>query len=86
MTCSQCHIRNFGMHDYSRSGERRSEQGHAEGAEQAARDAQLPDHPDDALGGVHARLPAAPGVPRQDDFEQFLGADAAKGLTCPLAK
>ena len=37
MTCSQCHIRNFGMHDYGDPANVDPDEGHAEGAEQGAR-------------------------------------------------
>ena len=51
MTCSQCHIRNFGMHDYGDPANVDPIEGRAEGAEPRDRDAELPDRSDDALGG-----------------------------------
>ena len=84
MTCSQCHIRNFGMHDYGDPANIDPTAGRAEDAEQGDRDAQLPDRPERALGGVHARVPAPPGVPRRSSTStEFLSADAAKGLDLP---
>ena len=88
MTCSQCHIRNFGMHDYSDPANVDPSAGVPKAPNHAIADAELPDHPDRRdVGGVHARVPASTrSAAARCSFEQFLGADAAKGLTCPLAK
>ena len=69
-----------------RSGERRSEQGHAEGAEQDARDAELPDHP-----GAHWEAFTIDFLHHQEcrgkkHLEKYLGADAAKGLDLPARR
>ena len=85
MTCSQCHIRNFGMHDYADPGERRSDQGHAEDAEPRDRDARTSrSSRGTRLGGVHARVPPAPGVPRQAACShEFLGRRRGEGPDLP---
>jgi hypothetical protein len=86
MTCSQCHIRNFGMHDFSDPAPTDPSKG-------------MPKAPNHAIGTLAFQI--IPGA-RWEDFTleflqyqqcrgkllltQYLGADAAKGLTCPLAK
>jgi hypothetical protein len=86
MTCSQCHIRNFGMHDYGDPANVDPTKG-------------TPKAPNHAIGTLDFQIiPTA----RWEDFtleflkhqecrgkrmfEQFVGAGAANGLTCPLAK
>jgi hypothetical protein len=88
MTCSQCHIRNFGMHDYS---------------DPAATDPTkgVPKAPNHHIATLNFQIiPSASGVweaftleflQHQECrgkmfLEQYLGPDSAKGLTCPLAK
>ncbi|MGE5186251.1 MAG: hypothetical protein ACM31C_29555 [Acidobacteriota bacterium] len=88
MTCSQCHIRNFGMHDYGDPANVDPSKG-------------TPKAPNHALPAVNFQIiPSATAAwePFTLEFlqhqecrgkmllEQYLGADAAKGLTCPLAK
>jgi hypothetical protein len=86
MTCAQCHIRNFGMHDY----------GDAANTDPSAG---APKAPNKALATLNFQIIA---TDRWEAFTvdflhhqecrgktqlaQYLGADAAKGLTCPLAK
>jgi hypothetical protein len=84
MTCSQCHIRNFGMHDYAEPANVDPTKG-------------TPKAPNKALATLNFQI--IPGatweaftldflrirVPRQAHLEQFLGPDFAKRLTCPLA-
>jgi hypothetical protein len=86
MTCSQCHIRNFGMHDF----------GDAANVDPSKGTPKAPNH---AIGTLAFQIIP---TTRWEDFtleflqyqecrgkmlmSQFLGADAAKGLTCPLAK
>lgn len=99
MTCSQCHIRNFGMHDYADPANVDPTKG-------------TPKAPNHAIGTLNfqiipggpsesAPLHLGPGT-RWEDFTveflkhqecrgkmlltQYLGDAAAKGLTCPLAK
>jgi len=88
ITCSQCHIRNFGMHDYG---------------DPAATDPTkgVPKAPNHKIATLNFQIiPSASGVweaftleflQHQECrgkmlFEQYLGAASAKGLTCPLAK
>ncbi|HEX5062176.1 MAG TPA: hypothetical protein VFV99_22555 [Kofleriaceae bacterium] len=86
MTCSQCHIRNFGMHDYSDSANVDPSKG-------------VPKAPNKALATLNFQIiPTDRWEAFTIDFlhhqecrgkmflEQYLGADSAKGLTCPLAK
>jgi len=86
MTCSQCHIRNFGMHDFGDPANVDPSKG-------------TPKAPNHAIGTLAFQI--IPGARWEDFtleflkyqecrgkmlFDQFVGADAAKGLTCPLAK
>jgi hypothetical protein len=88
ITCAQCHIRNFGMHDYGDPANVDPSKG-------------VPKAPNHAIATLNFQIiPSASGVweaftleflQHQECrgkmlFEQYLGADAAKGLTCPLAK
>ena len=86
MTCSQCHIRNFGMHDYGDPANTDPSKG-------------TPKHGNHAIATLNFQIvPSATWeaftlefLQHQECrgkqmFEQFVGADAAKGLTCPLAK
>ena len=86
MTCSQCHIRNFGMHDYADLANVDPSKG-------------TPKAPNHAIGTLNFQI--IPGTRWEDFtlellqhqecrgkamFEQLIGPEAAKGLTCPLAK
>jgi hypothetical protein len=86
ITCSQCHIRNFGMHDYGDPANVDPSKG-------------TPKAPNHSIATLNFQI--IPGasweaftlefLQHQECrgkmmFEQFLGPDAAKGLTCPLAK
>jgi len=86
MTCSQCHIRNFGMHDWKDAGAVDPSKG-------------LPKKPNKKLATLNFQIiPGATWEAFTLDFlkhqecrakllyEKYLGAEAAKGLTCPLAK
>lgn len=85
MTCSQCHIRNFGMHDYSDPANVDPTKG-------------VPKKPNKKLETLNfVIVPQAKWEQFTLDFlkhqecrgkahlEQFIGAEAAKKLTCPLA-
>ena len=86
MTCSQCHIRNFGMHDYGDP----ANVDPTKGAPKAK------NHTLPTLNFVI--VPTTTWEPFTLEFLQhqecrgkanlteYLGADAAKGLSCPLAK
>ncbi len=86
MTCSQCHIRNFGMHDYRDPANLDPSKG-------------VPKKPNKKLATLNFQI--VPGARWEaftldflkhqecrgkSQFEKHLGAAAAKGLTCPLAK
>ncbi|HET9992436.1 MAG TPA: hypothetical protein VFQ65_28080 [Kofleriaceae bacterium] len=86
ITCSQCHIRNFGMHDYH---------------DRANVDpsAGVPKAPNHAIATTNFQIVPTTEwsaftlefLKHQECrgkllFEQFIGPEAAKGLTCPLAK
>jgi len=86
MTCSQCHIRNFGMHDYSDPANVDPTKG-------------TPKTRNHALATTNFQIiPSAHWEEFTLEFlkhqecrgkgwlEEFLGKDAAKGFTCPLAK
>jgi hypothetical protein len=86
MTCSQCHIRNFGMHDYKDPANVDPTKG-------------VPKKPNQKLATLNFQIvPGARWEAFTIDFlhhqecrgkqhlEKYLGAAAAKGLTCPLAK
>jgi hypothetical protein len=85
-TCAQCHIRNFGMHDYGDPANVDPSKGTPKGL----------NHTIPTLN--FQIIPATDWQPFTLEFlqhqecrgkmlmEQYLGADAAKGLTCPLAK
>ena len=86
MTCSQCHIRNFGMHDYHDMANVDPSAG-------------VPKAPNHAIATLNFQIVPTAVWPAftlefldhqqcrgKMMFEKFIGADAAKGLTCPLAK
>jgi hypothetical protein len=86
MTCAQCHIRNFGMHDYKDPANVDPTKG-------------MPKKPNKKLATLNFQIvPGARWEAFTIDFlhhqecrgkqhlEKYLGATAAKGLTCPLAK
>jgi hypothetical protein len=86
MTCSQCHIRNFGMHDYSDPANVDPTKG-------------TPKAPNHALPTLNfIIIPSTDWQPFTLEFlqhqecrgkgmlEQYLGKDSAKRLTCPLAR
>jgi hypothetical protein len=85
MTCSQCHIRNFGMHDYADPANIDPSKG-------------VPKAKNKPLATLNFQIiPSAEWQAFTIDFlhhqecrgkdriTETLGADAAKGLTCPLA-
>jgi hypothetical protein len=86
MTCAQCHIRNFGMHDWKDPGAVDPSKG-------------LPKKLNKKIATLNFQIvPGAVWEAFTLDFlkhqecrakllyEKHLGAEAAKGLTCPLAK
>ena len=86
MTCSQCHIRNFGMHDYSDP----ANTDPSKGAPKAMNHA-IPTLNFQIIPGTEWQAFTLEFLQHQEcrgkrAYEQFVGPDAAKGLTCPLAK
>jgi hypothetical protein len=86
MTCAQCHIRNFGMHDYSDPANVDPSKG-------------VPKAPNKKIATLNFQIiPGDKWEAFTIDFlhhqecrgklllEQYLGAAAAKRLTCPLAR
>ncbi len=86
MTCSQCHIRNFGMHDWSDPA----------AFDPSAGTPKAPNHPIPTLNfqivpDTHWEPFTLEFLAYQQCrgkimFDEFLGPDSAKGLSCPLAK
>jgi hypothetical protein len=87
MTCAQCHIRNFGMHDYSDPANVDPRKGTPKALNKSLATLNFQIVPSatstweaftiDFLHHQECRGKAL--------FEKYLGADSAKGLTCPLA-
>ena len=86
MTCSQCHIRNFGMHDYGDPASVDPSKGVPKAMNHA-----IPTLNFQIIPGADWHAFTLEFLQHQECrgkqmFEQFVGPDAAKGLTCPLAK
>jgi hypothetical protein len=85
MTCSQCHIRNFAMHDYSDAANVDPSKGVPKSRNKkiATLNFQIvPTHHWEEFTLEFLKHQECRG---KQHIEQFLGADFAKGLTCPLA-
>ncbi len=85
MTCSQCHIRNFGMHDYGDPANVDPRKGTPK-----TRNKQLATLNFQIVPTTHWEAFTIDFLHHQEcrgkqHLEEFLGPDAAKGLTCPLA-
>lgn len=86
VTCSQCHIRNFGMHDYSDLANTDPSKGVPK-----TRNHKIPTLNFQIIPTTHWEAFTLEFLKHQECrgkqmFEQYIGPDAAKGLTCPLAK
>lgn len=86
VTCSQCHIRNFGVHDYADLANVDPTKGVPTTKNHA-----LPTLNFQIIPGTHWEAFTLEFLKHQECrgklmFDQYLGPDAAKGLTCPLAK
>ena len=86
ITCSQCHIRNFGMHDYSDPANVDPSKGSPKAMNHSIATLAF-----QIIPGADWQAFTLEFLQHQECrgkmlFEQFLGPDAAKGLTCPLAK
>jgi hypothetical protein len=85
MTCSQCHIRNFGMHDYADLANVDPRRGAP-----TTRNHALPSLDFQIVPGADWQAFTLEFLEHQecrgrDLLAHYLGADAAKGLGCPLA-
>ena len=83
MTCSQCHIRNFGMHDYHDPANVDPSAGVPKAPNHSIATTELPDRADRGVVGVHARVPEAPGVPRQADVRAIHRRRRRQGTHLP---
>jgi hypothetical protein len=86
MTCSQCHIRNFGMHDYGDPANTDPRAGVPK-----ARNKKLATLNFQIVPSTHWEAFTIDFLHHQEcrgkkNLEEALGPDAAKGLGCPLAK
>ena len=85
-TCAQCHIRSFGMHDYSDLANVDPSKGVPK-----SRNHKITTLNFQIIPGSHWEDFTLEFLKHQECrgkamFDEFLGPDAAKGLTCPLAK
>nr|HEX4317575.1 Ig domain-containing protein [Kofleriaceae bacterium] len=88
MTCSQCHIRNFGMHDFSDAANVDPKAGEpkAKNHELATLNFQIiPTAQTASWEPFTLEFLDFQECRGKVNLETYLGADAAKGLTCPLA-
>jgi hypothetical protein len=86
MTCSQCHIRNFGMHDYGDPANTDPRAGVPK-----TRNKKLATLNFQIVPSTHWEAFTIDFLHHQEcrgknNLEEALGTDAAKGFTCPLAK
>lgn len=86
MTCSQCHIRNFGMHDYSDPANTDPSKGVPKALNHS-----IPTLVFQIIPGTDWQAFTLEFLQHQECrgklmYERYFGADAAKGLTCPLAR
>jgi hypothetical protein len=85
MTCSQCHIRNFGMHDHGDPANVDPSKGTPKAPNKALATLNFQIIPGATWEAFTLDFLAHQECRGKAHFEQYLGADAAKGLTCPLA-
>ena len=86
MTCSQCHIRNFGMHDYGDPANTDPSKGAP-----TSRNKKIATLNFQIVPTTHWEEFTLEFLKHQECrakqlYAEFLGPDAAKGLTCPLAR
>jgi hypothetical protein len=86
MTCSQCHIRNFGMHDYHDMANVDPSAGVPKAINHAIATLNFQIVPTSQWSAFTLEFAQHQECRGKKMIEQYLGADAAKGLTCPLAK
>jgi len=85
MTCSQCHIRNFGMHDYGDPANVDPTKGTPKAPNKPLRTLNFQIIPAGTWEAFTIDFLHHQECRGKTHFEKYLGADAAKGLTCPLA-
>src|SRR5215212_10014916 len=85
MTCSQCHIRNFGMHDYADAANVDPSKGTPKTSNKPLATLNFQIVPSSHWEAFTIDFLHHQECRGKTMFEKYLGADAAKGLTCPLA-
>ena len=85
MTCSQCHIRNFGMHDYADPANTDPRRGTPTGKNRPLATLNFQITPTTHWEAFTLEFLAHQECRGKAMFEQYLGPAAAPGLTCPLA-
>jgi hypothetical protein len=86
MTCSQCHIRNFGMHDYSDPANVDPSKGMPKGLNKSIATLNFQIVPSTHWEEFTLEFLKHQECRGKQHLEEFLGPDAAKGFGCPLAK
>lgn len=85
MTCSQCHIRNFGMHDYSDLANTDPSKGTPKSRNKKIQTLNFVIVPTTRWEEFTLEFLKHQECRGKQHIEQFLGPEFAKGLTCPLA-
>jgi hypothetical protein len=85
MTCSQCHIRNFGMHDYSDPANVDPSKGTPKTLNKSIATLNFQIVPSTRWEAFTLEFLKHQECRGKQHLEEFLGAGAAKGLGCPLA-
>lgn len=85
MTCSQCHIRNFGMHDYSDAANTDPSKGVPKSRNKKIRTLNFQIVPSGHWEDFTLEFAKHQECRGKQHIEQFLGPEFAKRLTCPLA-
>ena len=86
MTCAQCHIRNFGMHDYGDPANVDPSKGAPKAMNHSIATLNFQIIPTVEWPAFTLEFVQHQQCRGKAMFTEFLGPDAAKGLTCPLAK
>ncbi|HEY1556925.1 MAG TPA: hypothetical protein VGF94_18945 [Kofleriaceae bacterium] len=86
MTCSQCHIRNFGMHDYGDPAATDPTKGTPRAPNHAIATLNFQIVPTQRWEAFTLEFLQHQQCRGKQMLAHYLGADAAKGLTCPLSK
>jgi hypothetical protein len=86
MSCAQCHIRNFGMHDYSDPANTDPHAGVPRAVNHSIATLEFQVVPTTTWPAFTLEFLQHQECRGKQLFEQFIGKGAAQGLTCPLAK